>query len=105
MPGEHSIKIASSYEKFAFFADSLGRRKDILVLQYNKQMTPEPVQSHRSVCIFYTINAALHLFKFRLEEDTGDHDVSVLSFICSYMERILLFNVIVQVIHCFCYHL
>ena len=44
-------------------------------------MMPAPLQSHPSVCGFYTIYAAFHLFKFRQEEITGIHDVNLLSFI------------------------
>ena len=46
-----------------------------------KPMMPEPLQSHLSICGFYTINPAFILFKFRQEEITGVHDVSVRSFI------------------------
>ena len=68
------------------FADSLGRKKhSFLNNQHYKQMMPAPLQSHRSVCGFYTIYAAFHLFKFRQEEITGVHDVIVLSFISKYM--------------------
>ena len=48
-------------------------------------MMPAPLQSHSSVCGFYTIHAAFHLFKFRQEEITGVHDVSLLSFISNFM--------------------
>ena len=47
-------------------------------------MMPDPLQSHPSVCGFYTIYAAFRLFKFRQEENTGVHDVNVLSFISNY---------------------
>ena len=53
--------------------------------EHYKQMMPAPLQSHPSVCGFYTIYAAFHLFKFRQEESTGVHDVNVLSFISNYM--------------------
>ena len=84
MQGEHWIMIANSRQKL-FFADSLGRKKDSFLNQQYEQMMPEPLQSHPSVCGFYTIYAAFHLFKFRQEETTGVHDVNVLSFISNYM--------------------
>ena len=80
MQGEHWIMIANSRHEF-YFADSLGREKYSFLKQHYKQMMPAPLQSHPSVCGFYTIYAAFHLFKFRQEEITGVHDVNVLSFI------------------------
>ena len=64
------------------FADSLGR-PSCLKLQY-KQMMPESLQSHSSVCGFYAIYAAFHLFKFQQEDIIGSHDANVLSFISKY---------------------
>ena len=84
MQGEHWIMIANSRQKM-YFADSLGRKKYRFLKQQYEQMMPEPLQSHPSVCGFYTIYAAFHLFKFRQEEITGVHDVNVLSFISNYM--------------------
>ena len=78
MQGEHWIMIANfRYE--LFFTDSLGRKKYSFLKQQYKQLMPEPLQSHPSVCGFYTIYAAFHLFKFQQEEITGVHDVNVLS--------------------------
>ena len=82
MQGEHWIMIANSRQKL-FFADSLGRPS--FLKQHYKQMMPEPLQSHPSLCGFYTKYAAFHLFKFRQEQITGVHDVNVLSFINNYM--------------------
>ena len=48
-------------------------------------MMPALLQSHPSVCGFYTIYAAFHLFEFRQEEITGVHDVNILSFISNFM--------------------
>ena len=84
MQGEHWIMIANSCQKLCF-ADSLGRKKYSFLKQHFDQMLPEPLQSHPSVCGFYTIYAAFHLFKFRQEEITGVQDVNVLSFISNYM--------------------
>ena len=84
MQGEHWIMIANSRQKL-YFADSLGRKKYSILKQQYEQMMPEPLQSHSSVCGFYTIYAAFHLFQFRQEEITGVHDVNVLSFISNYM--------------------
>ena len=68
-----------------YFTDSLGRKKYSSLKQQYEQMMPEPLQSHPSVCGFYTIYIAFHLFKFRQEEITGVYDVNVLSFISNYM--------------------
>ena len=79
MQGEHWIMIAKSSENL-FFADSLGRKTYSFLKQQYGQMMPEPLQSNPRVCGFYTIYAAFHIFKFRQEENTGVHDVIVLSF-------------------------
>ena len=84
MQGEHWILIANSRQKL-YFADSLGRKMYSFLKQQNEQMMQEPLQSDPSVCGFYTIYAAFHLFKFRQEEITRVHDVNVLSFISNYM--------------------
>ena len=85
MPGEHWIMIAN-FRHEIYLAHPLGCKgysfpKD----QHYKQMMPTPLQSHPSVCGFYTLFAAFHLFKFRQEEITGVHDVNVLSFISNFM--------------------
>ena len=84
MQGEHWIMIAK-YCQILYFAHSFGRNKYNFLKQHYEQMMSEPLQSHPSVCGFYTIYAAFHLFKFRQEEITGVHDVNVLSFISIYM--------------------
>ena len=84
MQGEHWIMIAN-FRQELYFADSLGCKGYTFLKQHYKQMMPAPLQSHPSVCGFYTIYAAFHLFKFRQEEITGVHDVNVLSFISNYM--------------------
>ena len=85
MQGEHWIKIAI-FRHELYFADFLGcKGYSFLNNQHYKQMMPAPLQSHPSVCSYYTIYAAFHLFKFRQEEITGVHDVNVLSFISNYM--------------------
>ena len=84
MQGEHWIMIAT-FRHELYFADSLGcKGHSFLNNQHYKQMMPAPLQSHPSVCGFYTIYAAFHIFKFR-QEITGVHDVNVLSFIINYM--------------------
>ena len=61
--GEHWIMIANLRHEL-YFADSLGRKGySFLSNQYYKQMMPAPLQSHPSVCRFYTISAAFHLFQ------------------------------------------
>ena len=84
MQGELWITIANTRQIF-HFADSLGREKYRFLKQQFEQMMPEPLQSHPSVCAFYTIYAAFHLFKFLQEEIAGVHVVNVLSFISNYM--------------------
>ena len=84
MQGEHWIMIAKSRQKL-YFADSLGRKTYSFFRQQYEQIMPEPLQSHPSVCGFYTIYAAFHRFKFRQEKITGVHDVNVLSVISNYM--------------------
>ena len=64
MQGEHWIMIAN-YRQKSFFADSLGRERYSFLKQQYEQMMPEPLQSHPSVCSFYTIYAAFHLIKLR----------------------------------------
>ena len=76
--------IANS-RQILYFADSLGRKKYSFLKQQYEQILTEPLQSHPSVCGFYTIYAAFHLFQFRQEEITVVHDVNVLSFISNYM--------------------
>ena len=84
MQGEHWIMIAKSREKL-YFADSFGRKTYSFFKQQYEQMMPEPLQSHPSVCGFYTIYAAFHLFTFRQEKIRGVHDVNLHSFISNYM--------------------
>ena len=101
MQGEHWIMIAN-FRHDLYFADSLGcKRYSVLNNnQHHQQLMPAPLQSHSSVCGFYTILAAIRLFKFRQEEFTEVHDVNVLSFINSYMYFLNFTNVNVQVIQC-----
>ena len=84
MQGEHWLFIANSCQ-LLYFAQSPGREKHSFLKQQYEQMMPEPLPSHPSVCGFYTIYSALHLFKFRREENTGVHDANVLSFLSNYM--------------------
>ena len=77
MQGERWMMIANSRQKL-YFADSRGRKMYSFLKQQYEQMIPDPLQSHPSVCGFYTIYAAFHLFKFRQEKKTGVHDVNVL---------------------------
>ena len=104
MQCEHWIMIAISLQKM-YFADSVGREKYSFLKQQCDQMMPEPLQSHPSVCGFYAVYAALHLFKFWQEEFTGVHDVNVLSIISNYMCFFNFPNINVQVIQCLCYNL
>ena len=80
MQGEHCIMIANSCQILCF-ADSLGRKMCSFLKQQIEQTMSETLEAHPSVCGFYTINAAFHLFNFRQEKITGAHHVDVLSFI------------------------
>ena len=85
MQGEHWIMVAN-FRHELYFADSLaGKGYSFLNNQHYKQMLPATLQSHPSVCGFYSIYEAFQLFKFRQKEITGVHDVNVLSFINNYM--------------------
>ena len=85
MQGEHWIIIAN-FRHELYFADSLGcKGYSFLNNQHCNQMMPAPLQSHPSVCGFYTIYAAFHLLTFQQEEITGVPDVNVFSFISNYM--------------------
>ena len=86
MLGEHWIMIAH-FRHELYFADSLGCKGYSFLNnnQHCKRMMPAPLQSHPSLCSFYTIYAAFHLFKFRQEKITGVHDINVLSFINHHM--------------------
>ena len=85
MQGEYWITIAN-FKHELYFADFLGRKGySFFNNQHYKQMMPALLQSHPSVCGFYTIYAAFQLFKFQQKEITGVHDVKVLSFISNYM--------------------
>ena len=64
MQGERWIMIAN-FRHELYFADSLGRKGySFFNNQHYKQMMPALLQSHQSVCGFYTIYAAFQLFKF-----------------------------------------
>ena len=84
MLGEHLIMIANS-RQILYFADSLGRKKYSFLKQQYEQMMPESLQSHPSVCDFYTTYSAFLILKFPQEKITGVHNVKVLSFISNYM--------------------
>ena len=84
MQSEHWIMIANFWRDI-YFAESLGCNDYSFLKQHYKQMMPAPLLSHPSVCGFYTMYAAFHLFQFQQEEITGVHDVNVLSFISNYM--------------------
>ena len=85
MQDENWIMIAN-FRHELYFLDSLGcKGYRFLNNQHHKQMMPARLQSHPSVCGFYTIYTAFRLFKFRKEEITGVHDVNVLSFISNFI--------------------
>ena len=99
MQVEHWSMIANFRHELCF-TDFLGRKRcSFLNNQHYKQMMPAPLQSHPSVCGFWTNHAAFHRFKFQQEENTGVHDVNVLSSISFYMQSLY---VNVQFLLCFC---
>ena len=77
MQGKHWIMIATSCQSL-FLPDSFCRDLYSFFKQTYKEMLPEPLQSHPSVCGFYTAYAGFLLFDFRQEVTTGDHDVITL---------------------------
>ena len=77
LQGEHWIMLANS-RHLLYFANSLVRRKYTFLKEQYEQVMPESLQSHPSVCGFYTIYAGFHLFKFQQEEKIGVHDVNIL---------------------------
>ena len=83
MQGENWIMFAKFCQEMCF-ADSLERKKYRFLKQPYKIM-PTQLQSHPSVCGFYTMYAVFHVFKLRQKEITVVHDVNVLSFIANYM--------------------
>ena len=85
-PGKHWIIIAM-FQHELYFNDSLGLSINNypFLKQKNSQMVWTKLQDQPSLCGFYTIYAAFHLFKFQQEEITGVHDVNVLSFITNFM--------------------
>ena len=85
MQGEHWILIAH-FRQILYFADSLGRKKYNFLEQHYEQMMPEPLQSHPSVCGYYTIYAAFHLSNSDKKKITGVHHVNVLAFISNYIK-------------------
>ena len=71
MQGEHWI-MSANFRHELYFADSLGCKRDsFLNNQLYKQMMPAPLQSHPSVCGFFTKYAAFHLFKFQQKKLRG----------------------------------
>ena len=84
--GEHWIMIAR-YRHELYFADPLGcsLKEYTFLKQHYKQMIPTKLQVHPSLCGFYTIYSAFHLFKFWQKEITRVHEVHVLNFISNFM--------------------
>ena len=70
-----------------YFTDSFGPYINNYPFpkQTYSQMVRTRLQDHPSVCGFYTIYAAFHLFKFQQEEITVFHDVNLHSFIGKFM--------------------
>ena len=78
--------IAKFHHEF-YSADSLGLSiNNYPSLKQNySPMVRTRLQDHSSVCVFYTIYTAFHLFKFQQEEITGVHDVNLLSLISNFI--------------------
>ena len=104
-PGEPWRMMAKFHHEL-YFADSLGLSINNYPFPKRNysQIVRTRLQDHLSVCGFYTIITAFHLFKFQQEEITGVHDVFVLSFINNFMWLITnllwmcnFYNVFVQI--------
>ena len=80
---DHWILIGNTRQQLRF-AGSLGRKMYNFLKQHYQQIMPEPLLSHPSVCSFYTINAAVHLFKFR-QKNNGVQYLKVRSLTRNYM--------------------
>ena len=86
LQGEHRVTIVNIRQELCF-ANSLGCKGYSFFNNNNqnyKHMMTALLQSHPSVCSFYTIYSAFHLFKFRQKLIKGVHDVNVISFISNY---------------------
>ena len=70
-----------------FFVESLGLSVSNyhFVKQKYSQMVRTRLQDYPTVCGFYRIYAAFHLFKFHQEEIIDVNDVNVLSFMSNYL--------------------
>ena len=88
-----------------YFADSFGHKNYSFLERQYEQMMPAPLQSHPSVCGFYTLYGAFHLLKFRQEELRGLRDVNALSFISIYKKFFNFPYVNVKVIQGLCQYL
>ena len=84
MQGEHWGIFVNSHQRL-YFPDSLCRKKYSFLKQRYIQTMPAQLQSHSTVCGFFTTYAAFHLFKFRQDENTGVQEFDVLCFIGNYM--------------------
>ena len=69
-----------------YFADFLGRKKYRFFEQHYKQMMPTQIQSHPSVCSFYSIYVAFHRINFCQEEFTRLQTFIVLRLINNYID-------------------
>ena len=95
--------IAKFHHEF-YFAVSLGlsiNNYSFLKQNYS-QMVRTILHDHPSVCVFYTISAAIHLFKFQQEEITGVRVVNALPFISNFSVNDYQFTVNMLFIHCIC---
>ena len=61
------------------FADFLGQKRYRYLEHWYKLMMPAKMESHPSVCGFYTIHAAFTFVKFYQEEITGVQNFTVVS--------------------------
>ena len=80
LQGEYWIMVISSCPEM-FLSDSPRRQKYTFLNQQCKQMVSGPIQSHPSVCDFYTTYTGSHLFSFRQKEETWNRKFIVFCFI------------------------
>ena len=97
MQGEDGTMFPTSCHKMYFAGPLESQKYSFFRPQYkHKHLMPELLQSLASICSFYTIYAAFHLFKFQEHAITVVHDVNFLSFMSGNMYFFNLFNVYVQ---------
>ena len=84
MQGEKR-ELTAKFRHRLYIADSLKVKRTFPQAALEVDSRRSTTVPSPSVCVFYTIYATFHLFKFRQEQIIGVHDVTVLSYISNYM--------------------